>query len=332
MHPKSNGNGSQPPGMPPPGVDAANGGSPDGGGTPNDSGMPNDGGTTVNGYKFVTFDGPGMHAGGTTVNGISSAGVIVGFAANKAGTKLFNFLRNPDGSLTTIAVQSPTATANAVNKTDVVVGATGANAFVYTNMVETTLAAASPGDTTAEIAFGINDSGAIVGQYTKVDGSSPGFLLVNNTFTSIAPPNAQATNAQGINNNGLVIGFFATAAALAGPIVAGNPAQHGFLFDSASSTYSMLPDPDVPGLFLTQYLSINDTNQAVGYWQDTAGNQHGFIYDRTAMAIKLLDAPDAKPVAGISITQIVGIDHAGNIAGFFVDAAGMQHGFYASPQ
>jgi hypothetical protein len=327
MKSKSNGV-SLPDGKPPSlGGDASNGGSPDG-----DNGMTADAGRNGPNYKFTTFNGPGANTGGTTVNGISSTGMIVGFSANKNGTKLTNFVRDKNGTFTVLDVQSATATANGVNKDGKVVGASGTNAFLDVNNVVTLLAAASPGNTTAEIAFGINDHAAIVGQYTKTDGSSPGYLLVDTTFTSIAPPTAQATNAQGVNNNGLVIGFFATAAALAGPIVDGNPAQHGFLFDSTTSTYTMLPDPNVPGVFVTQYLGINDMNQAVGYWQDMAGNQHGFIYDRAANAFTLLDAPDAMPVGGVSTTQMVGIDNAGNIAGFFIDGAGAQHGFVAVPQ
>jgi len=38
-------------------------------------------------YNFETFNGPGDHEGGTTVNGISNAGAIVGFSSNADRTQ-----------------------------------------------------------------------------------------------------------------------------------------------------------------------------------------------------------------------------------------------------
>jgi hypothetical protein len=304
-------------------VDAAGGTTTDGSGS--GSGLPTF-------YIFHNFDGPGSTNGNTVVDGMSTSGAVVGFSSTPVDANLTNFIRNPDGTFTLLGLDSTTAVANGVNRTGNVVGVTGTNAFFYTNHVETMIALASPGDTTAEIAFGINDHGAIVGQFTKGDGSSPGFLLANNTFTTISPPNAKSVNAQGVNVNGMVIGFFSTAAQLAGPVIADNPEQHGFLFDSTTSTYSALPDPSVQGLFLTQYLGINDMNRAVGYWQDMAGNQHGVIYDQPSNTLITLDSPDAKPSGGTTVTQIVGIANNGQIAGFYVDANGQSHGFYATPQ
>jgi hypothetical protein len=317
----SNKNGVPPGGTP--GVDAPRGTTTDG-----------SGGGNSRVYTFLNFDGPGTNTGGTVVDGISSTGAIVGFSTNAADGSLTNFIRKPDGTFTLLGLDSATAVANSANRAGNVVGVTGMNAFLYStqDQLETTLAPASPGNTTAEIAFGINDHGAIVGQDTKNDGSSPGFLLINHTFTTISPPNAMSVNAQGVNNNGLVVGFSSTAAQLAGPVIANNPEQHGFLFDSVMSTYSTLPDPNVQGLFLTQYLGINDVNQAVGYWQDMAGNQHGVIYDPTTNIVITLDSPDARPSGGVSVTQIVGISNSGELAGFYLDANGVSHGFYAMPQ
>ncbi len=299
------------------------------GGTTTGTGGGADGGTTV-AYQFTVFDGPGDHAGGTTVNGINGAGDVVGFSANMGATTLTNFVRKPDGTFTMLNLGGATAMANGINMNGEIVGVSGNNAIVDTNGTTTALKP-TPGSQ-AEAAFGINDAGAIVGQYTAPDKTMPGFLQVNNVYTKVAPATAAATNAQGVNKKGVVIGFFATAAALAGKTVDGNPMQHGFAFDSAAATYTMLPDPKQPNLFTTQFLGINDNNQAVGYWQDVAGNQHGFIYDLAAKTFAFLDAPAAAPVKGVTTTQIVGINDNGEIAGFFVDAQGVQHGFVAKPQ
>jgi hypothetical protein len=54
---------------------------------------------TASTYNFTSFDGPGQNGGGTTVDGISNSGSIVGFSTNNAATPtLFtNFVLNPNG-------------------------------------------------------------------------------------------------------------------------------------------------------------------------------------------------------------------------------------------
>jgi hypothetical protein len=286
-------------------------------------------------YMFMMFDGPGDNAGGTTVNAISESGDVLGFSSNADGSVLTNFIRARSGSFTTLDLGDPGAMAIGINAAKVVVGATGDNAFSdRTNAMNVVmLPPALAGKTMSEAAFGINNGGMVVGQYTRSDtGASPGFLLADGKFTDVNPTNAQVTNAQGINNDGMVVGFFATAAAVAGPVIADNVAQHGFLFDSATGVYTPLPDPQQPNLFLSQYLGINDQSQTVGYWQDMAGSQHGFRYDLLTKTFTFIDEPDAAPVAGVSVTQVVGINNGGDIAGFFIDANGVQHGFFATPR
>lgn len=286
-------------------------------------------------YMFMMFDGPGDNAGGTTVNAISDSGDVLGFSSNADGSVLTNFIRARNGSFTTLDLGDPGAMAIGINAAKVVVGATGDNAFTdRTNAMNVVmLPPALAGKTMTEAAFGINNGGMVVGQYTRTDtGATPGFLLADGKFTDVSPMTAQVTNAQGINNDGMVVGFFATAAAVAGPVIADNVAQHGFLFDSATGAYTLLPDPQQPNLFLSQYLGINDQSQTVGYWQDMAGSQHGFRYDLLTKTFTFIDEPDAAPVAGVSVTQVVGINNAGDIAGFFIDAKGVQHGFFATPR
>ena len=82
-------------------------------------------------------------------------------------------------------------------------------------------------------------------------------------------------------------------------------------------------------LVLTQFLAINDKGGAVGYYQTKDGSQYGFLYDIETMTYTFVDHPKAAPVKGVQITQITGLDNAGEITGFFIDAAGDQHGFVA---
>jgi probable HAF family extracellular repeat protein len=274
-------------------------------------------------YTFVVFDGPGDHAGGTVVNGLSNNGSVTGFSMNGNTTVFTNFVRNPDGSFTFLNINNdPMANANGINASGAVVGATNGQSFVLSNGLLTQLPPAKPGLTASQTAFGINDQGSIVGQFTdNGTDTAPGFLYSNGHFTILNPvANAVVTNAQGVNTAGLVTGFYTTDGAH----------QHGFFYNPSTNTFVLPADPLQPNLFLTQFLGVNDNGLAVGYWQDNAGSQHGFIYDIASSTYTFMDEPNAATNNGIEITQITGINNSNEIAGFFVDANGVQRGFTGS--
>src|SRR5437762_1281167 len=66
--------------------------------------------------------------------------------------------------------------------------------YVYTTLD-------APGSTLTQ-AFGINDSGQIVGSYRPADGIDHGFLLRGGTYTPIDVPGAYSSPAFGINDSG----------------------------------------------------------------------------------------------------------------------------------
>jgi len=275
-------------------------------------------------YNFNSFDGPGLNAGGTTVDGINNNGAIVGFSSNNAANpSLFtNFIRNPNGTLTTVNINNdPVAMANGINNANTIVGTSNNQAFAQTGSVFTTL---PPANTTSinQVAFGINDHSVIVGQFTDgVTDTQPGFVYNGSAFQILDPlANASVVNAQSVNNEGEVVGFYSTDGVH----------QHGFLFNDVSDTYQLLADPNVANLQLTQFLGINDDGQAVGYYQTNDGSQHGFIYNINSNTYSFLDDPNAAK-SGFSITQITGINDSGEIAGFYVDpTTGLQRGFDAT--
>jgi uncharacterized membrane protein len=123
--------------------------------------------TSAGQLLFTNFDGPPDHTQGTTVNGINNLGQAVGFSTGATGA-FTNFIRNVDGSFTILSFTgSSTAMANGLNSSDQVVGGVGTSAFFLTNGGNTVLLLPPVnGTTTAEVAFGINDKGTIVGQYT----------------------------------------------------------------------------------------------------------------------------------------------------------------------
>jgi probable HAF family extracellular repeat protein len=201
-------------------------------------------------------------------------------------------------------------------------GVSVGQAFVLNNGILGFLPPALPGFTASGTAFGVNNAGTIVGQFTdNASGTAPGFVDHNGAFTTLNPVlNAVVTNAQGINNEGEVVGFYSTDGAH----------QHGFLFNTTTDQYTLLADPNVPNLFLTQFLGINDNGLAVGYYQDIAGDQHGFLYNLNTGTYTFLDDPKANMNNGLDITQITGINDSNEITGFFIDPNGVQEGFLAT--
>jgi hypothetical protein len=277
-------------------------------------------------YNFTSFDGLGNNGGGTTVNGIDNNGDVVGFSSDNAATPtLFtNFIRYPNGTIAALAIGGgPLAMANGINDSGTVVGMdSNGTAFSLAGGTLTTLPNVN-GDTASETAFGINDSGLVVGQYTdSVTGTTPGFLFSGSAFTNLNPVvNAAVTNAQSINDDGLVTGFYSTDGVH----------QHGFFYNLETNQFTLPADPNVANLVLTQFLGVNDNGLAVGYYQLPDGSQHGFLYNTTTRTYTYLDDPNAA-LSGVSITQITGVNDAGDISGFYVDAAtGSQRGFFAAP-
>jgi probable HAF family extracellular repeat protein len=113
-------------------------------------------------------------------------------------------------------------------------------------------------------AYGINNSGQIVGQYFDLHlMTTRSFLDTAGSFTTIDFPGARQTQASGINNAGSIVGEYVDQGGV----------FHGFLYQAGS--YTSL---DYPNATLTQANGINDDNQISGIYRDAASNPHGFQY------------------------------------------------------
>jgi hypothetical protein len=288
------------------------------------------------GYRFVNFDGPAPNTVGTTINGISNNGTVVGFTTAD-NMNFNNFTTNPPFSSNSILLNingSMNAMANGINSAGTTVGTDGSNnAFTLNGTI---FGPFIPGGGVSAVAFGINDKFAVSGQYTTPVDTTPGFLLNDGTHTTInAPSGPNVVNAQGVNNNGLVVGFYL-----------GTDGQvHGFTFNSKMAINNMdtgtpIADPTIPIMpgepgatfVFSQMLGVNDEGIGSGYYGDSTTSQHGYLCNTNTGTYTFLDDPDAAFTSiGVEVTQITGINNAGEIAGFYTDAAGVAHGFVATP-
>jgi uncharacterized membrane protein len=107
-------------------------------------------------------------------------------------------------------------------------------------------------------AYGINNSGSIVGFYS--DYSPPqGFLYERGSYTTINFPGSSSTGLQGINDSGDIVGWYHYA----------TPVVHNFLYERGRYTTI-----DLPGTGYAQ--GINNSGEIVGWYSDGT-TEHGFL-------------------------------------------------------
>jgi hypothetical protein len=179
-------------------------------------------------------------------------------------------------------------------------------------------------DPTFNQLLSINNTGTIAGYFGS--GMTPA-THPNKGYT-LAPPYGQAnytnenfpasvqTQVTGINSTGVTVGFWANA----------NNDNLGFV--KVGSTFTSVVDPNTPisapGVPVTnQLLGLNDMNQAVGFYNDAAGNSHGYVYNITSQLFTAVPLP----AVGATSETATGINNSGLISGFYTAADGSVHGF-----
>ena len=187
-------------------------------------------------------------------------------------------------------------------------------------------AGVGPGAGTTPVS--INAQGQVAGYYFDGSGQKHGFLDTNGTFTdaavptetlpSVSVPGAESTDVTGVNDLGQVVGYYYTT---------GSYTAHGFVDTDGTFTTIDFPGNEA-GTFL---YGINDAGQVVGSYFDPSGLYDGFVDTNGAFAI--VDAPGAGSpgVPGVVGTELVGINAAGEVIGYYVDSGDTVRGFSATP-
>jgi len=288
--------------------------------------------TNKGGFTFINFDPAlGTLGTGSNANGISDKGHVVVTVLNSDGS-FTNFTGTPNQTLPLNL--GPNALAFGMNAPGGIVGTNNGVAFFLPPKGSPQPLASPAG---ASSAFGINDKGQIVGQYTNASGQTPGFFLNNMKSTAItinAPSGPNVVNAQGVNNFGLIVGFY----------LGTDGQDHGFMANLSSAhkgiiTGTPIPDPTIPAVagepgatfVFSQVLAVNDAGIAVGYYGDSTTSQHGFLYNTNTGKYTFLDDPAVRFSNGVEVTQITGITDSGELTGFYTDIAGAAHSFTACP-
>lgn len=252
------------------------------------------------GNTFTTIDAPGSYSGGGTLAiGLNRQGAAVGYYAD-ANDRFHAFLRRPDGTFTT-AVAPGECRGSDFN------GCNGTGAY------------------------DINDSGMIAGAYLDVNFVRNGFVLGSDgTFTSFEAPGAGNGAYQGSAPDGVV--GLNQSGAISGYDLDGDGVYHSFLRDPDGNFTPL----DVVGAGTsagqgTIAEGINGPGAIVGQYVDANGVNHGFLWTPdNGGTYTTFDVQGAGTGSGQG-TISNSINAPGGIVGQYIDASGVNHGFWRAP-
>lgn len=170
-----------------------------------------------------------------------------------------------------------------------------------------------PGDTFTQM-LGINSSGEIVGYHGMTINKGLTLNIANLTaFTSENFPGSEQTQVTAINSLGQTAGFYI-----------------GYPFNITNGFYDIagvFAPFDAPAASFTQLLSWNDVGQFAGYSTiDPTGmtEQMAFTWNGTFTYLTKYFP------TGTGNAQATGVNNSGEVCGFYVDSAGVNHGFLLS--
>jgi len=253
------------------------------------------------------------------MNKLQSVGVMLGTAALAAGMLGANApvgahaAKAASYTFTSIASQGdPTFTQLlGISKSGVIAGYFGSGADAQhpnkgfmLNLPSTYTAENYPNSAQTQV-IGINNSGDTDGFYINSAGATHGFTDIGGTFATVDVPGTTFNQLLGINNNGEEAGYYQFGPS-SGPTFVPY-VRH------ADGSFELLPIANA------QATTINDHGLVGGFYNDSAGNAHGFLWRS--------GAPKTINFRGATATQILGVNNLGLAVGSYTDSKKVTHGF-----
>jgi hypothetical protein len=191
-----------------------------------------------------------------------------------------------------------------------VTNADGSKTGIYRNGIFTPLPA-PPAGYSKLTAFGINNSGAIVGGvYPPSDPThEQGFILIGSTYTFFSRPGWNNTEARAISNSGLITGYSYTDDA---------SAYAGLIYNAATNTFTDATPPG-SGFAFAVTQGMNAAGRISGDGRLPGLGRYAFVWQQGTLVKgthQLAPFLARMQIAGAS-TAARGINDAGVIVGFF---------------
>jgi hypothetical protein len=178
--------------------------------------------------------------------------------------------------------------------------------------------AGNPASPPVDQLLGVNDSGIAVGFYTDGNSTNHGYEynIWTHRFSVVTDPadRSASLTAAAINNHGDVAGVYVNRSKV----------TDGFL----KTRWGRFITLSVPGASSTMALGVNDSDEVVGVFtpSSNANALEGFTWTPWH-GFSVVNDPN-----GPGTTTINGVNDAGDLVGFYVDAAGNTDGFLAAPR
>lgn len=167
-----------------------------------------------------------------------------------------------------------------------------------------------PNDSQGQTAGTDFNGSELVGNYYDPTNGFHSFLYTEGMFTSLDPVGATSTAVNGVNSAGDYSGW----------VNYGSWVTQGFI-----NSAGQLTEFAIPGASFTSANAISTLGSVAGVYQLTTGAIHGFVRDVSGNLTYPIDYPSG------TYTIPRGINSSGWIAGSYVDAQLVQHGFLFRP-
>ncbi len=273
-----------------------------------------------NNYQFRVVDFPGST--NTFIYALNNARHFVGAEVDSTGANHAIF---DDGrQLRPLDLSGPAranlrSSAFSINNRDDIVGAfidaSGAQ-HGYIRHADGALTQIDVPGATSTQAFGVNDLETIIGIYTDAQNNAHAFVLRAGHYRNVDLPGGLSTTTFPLSINDLeeIVGEYITT-----------PDTNGFGYlQQADGRFTLTTAPgSVPQG--TYFISINNRQQILGAFADSAGVQRNFL--RTGGVYRPFDLPVR---LGASLVSAQTVNDSDDIVGYYFDANGVAHGFIAS--
>jgi probable HAF family extracellular repeat protein len=256
---------------------------------------------------MIVLNPPGSHLAfqGESIN---ASGQVVGYGGLPGSSFLYS------GGTTTVL---PNSLATSINNAGQIVGITnvtgsfgGGPPYLYSGGKTTTLPI--PAGTYGQ-AYGINNSGQVVGSYSdSMYTSTHAFLYGGGKMTDLGSLGRNFTVPRAVNDSGQVVGFAETT----------NGVIHAFLYSNGK-----MNDLGSLGGSPASAFALNNAGQVVGQSVTAKGQWHAFLF----IDGKLTDLNSLIPAdSGWILNGANGINNRGQIVGYGTGPNG-QHAFLLTP-
>jgi hypothetical protein len=272
-----------------------------------------------NDYQIRAVDFPG--ATNTYIFALNNAGHFVGAEVDSAGVNHAIFDNGKELQMLKLsgpARENLGSFAFSINNRDDIAGAftdMGGVTHGYVHHADGSLIQINfPGASSTQ-AYGVNDWQMVIGVYADAQNNGHAFVLRDGRYLNADLPGgpSSTTTPLSINDLGEIVGEYITT-----------PSTNGFGYlQQFDGRFSLTTAPgSVPeGTF---FISINNWQQVLGAFADTAGVQHNFL--KTGNVYRPFNLPARFGASFVSAQTVNDID---SVVGYYVDASSVAHGFVA---